>query len=68
MKTPREIAQYTFGKLRSGVTEPVEVEIIHMIESAIESDRAQRDIYELIAEALDERVANDLYDVLKEVE
>lgn len=55
MKTPLEIARYTFGKLHSQAAEECENEILAHIESAIETDRAQRDIYELIAEALDDR-------------
>ena len=55
MKTPLETARYTFDKMHSRAAEVCENEILYMIESAIESDRAQRDLYELIAEALDER-------------
>lgn len=58
MKTPMDIARYTFAKMHSRTAKECENEILYMIESAIESDRAQRDIYELIAEALDERAEN----------
>lgn len=42
MKTPMEIARYTFAKMHSRTAKGCENEILYMIESAIESDRAQR--------------------------
>lgn len=59
MKTPEQIADEHIETWILGKTwgDPRQAII-----AAIEADRAQRDIYELIAEALDERVANDLYD------
>ena len=42
MKSPREIARYTFEKLHSAPTKACEGDILSMIESAIETDRAQR--------------------------
>ena len=42
MKTPMETARYTFAKMHSRTAKECENEILYMIESAIESDRAQR--------------------------
>ena len=42
MKTPMETARYTFAKMHSQAAKACENEILYMIESAIESDRAQR--------------------------
>ena len=41
MKTPLEIARYTFDKMHSQAAEQCENEIIAHIESGIHSDRAQ---------------------------
>lgn len=42
MKTPMDIARYTFAKMHSQTAKECENEILYMIESAIETDRAQR--------------------------
>lgn len=63
MKTPHEIARETVNRIAAFDARMLTGRDAELIaEKAIEADRAQRDIYELIAEALDDRVANDLYD------
>lgn len=61
-KTAEEIVSQVFDEVRAGMSgwrdgiyTPSEDQFAEMAATAIERDRAQRDIYELIAEALDDR-------------
>lgn len=55
MKTPQEIARENLATIKKSPLALFGTDVAALIVEAIETDRAQRDLYELIAEALDER-------------
>lgn len=55
MKAPEEIAHEAYGQKPDTGWAVGSSEIVPMITAAIEADRARRDLYQLIIEALEER-------------
>ena len=58
-KTPAEIAADVYWTISDFPTEPKGSDLRALMAAAIEADRAQRNLIECIAEALDDRGAKD---------